>query len=129
VGKHTRIALPSKGSPLETAHSSARASTPMLNPPLTQRHTHAGFSGADLANLVNVAALQAAKTGAQSVDMSALEFARDRCAGGASRGSGVVQSARSCWCWWWVGGVGGYWGWGGVRLLLSSIWFETVQLG
>uniref|UniRef100_A0A7R9VRD6 AAA+ ATPase domain-containing protein n=1 Tax=Chlamydomonas euryale TaxID=1486919 RepID=A0A7R9VRD6_9CHLO len=50
-----------------------------------------GFSGADLANLINVAALQAAKTGSKTVDMSSLEYARDRIMMGAERKSAVIS--------------------------------------
>jgi ATP-dependent metalloprotease len=50
-----------------------------------------GFSGADLANLVNVAALRAAMQGKTVVGMADLEYAKDRVMMGAERRSAVIS--------------------------------------
>lgn len=50
-----------------------------------------GFSGADLENLVNEAALMAARTGAEEITLELLEFAKDKIMMGAERRSMIIN--------------------------------------
>ncbi len=62
---------------------------PDVDPKVIARGTP-GFSGADLANLVNEAALIAARTGKRVVTMADFEFAKDKVMMGAERRSMVM---------------------------------------
>ena len=61
-----------------------------VNPELIARGTP-GFSGADLANLVNEAALFAARTNNKTVDMREFELAKDKIMMGAERKSMIMS--------------------------------------
>lgn len=49
-----------------------------------------GFSGADLANLVNIAAIRASREGCKEVTLNHMEFAKDKILMGAERRSAVI---------------------------------------
>jgi cell division protease FtsH len=71
-------------------HMRKIALSPDVNPRVIARGTP-GFSGADLANLVNESALLAARKGRRSVGMNELEEAKDKVMMGAERRSMVMS--------------------------------------
>ncbi|KAH9981299.1 ATP-dependent peptidase [Lactifluus volemus] len=63
---------------------------PDVDPMILARGTP-GFSGADLQNMVNQAAIQASKEGCKAVDLRHLEWAKDRLVMGAERRSSYID--------------------------------------
>lgn len=70
-------------------HMKKVEASPQVNPSLLARGT-SGFSGADLMNLVNQAAIFASQQKAVSVDMSHFEWAKDKILLGAARKTMVL---------------------------------------
>lgn len=66
-----------------------------LDPEIIARGT-VGFSGAELENLVNQAALKAAVDGKKHVTMKELEFAKDKILMGEGRRAGRGSFSVSC---------------------------------
>ena len=98
--RHVAVPLPDVRGRLDIlTHYLGRVPLDPAGPPLsdvagTLARRTPGFSGAQLAALVNEAALSAARTGATSVDATRLDEARDKLLMGTERRS-LVQSAAS----------------------------------
>ena len=95
--KHITVPLPDVGGRKEILEMYAKktelSSDVDLN--ILARGT-TGFSGADLSNLMNQAALKASVDGLSSITMSVLEFAKDKILMGAERKTAVItkETAR-----------------------------------
>jgi ATP-dependent metalloprotease len=95
--KHVNVPLPDVRGRMHilTVHSKEISVDPKIDMSLIARGTP-GFSGAELANLVNQAALQASREGCRFVNHHHFEYAKDKILMGAERRSAVVsdQSRR-----------------------------------
>ncbi|KAF7792984.1 hypothetical protein EIP86_004089 [Pleurotus ostreatoroseus] len=89
--RHIAVPLPDvRGRAQILTHHMKDVTTAMnVNTMVLARGT-AGFSGADLQNMVNQAAVQAAKEGAVAVELKHFEWAKDRILMGAERKSAVI---------------------------------------
>ncbi|KAI9204957.1 peptidase family M41-domain-containing protein [Polychytrium aggregatum] len=95
--RHVAVPLPDvKGrSKILQVHMKGVQVSPDVDVTIIARGTP-GFSGADLANLINQAALKASKDGSKAVGMGDLEWAKDKILMGTERTSAVIteQSKR-----------------------------------
>ncbi|KAL7753804.1 i-AAA protease yme1 [Sorochytrium milnesiophthora] len=92
--KHVTVPLPDVRGRMQVlnVHSKKINLSPEVNMSVLARGTP-GFSGAELANLVNQAAVQASREGYKEVQMRHLEFAKDRILMGAERKSAVITES------------------------------------
>lgn len=89
--KHITVSLPDVGGRREILQMYAKKTKldPNVDLNILARGT-TGFSGADLYNLMNQAALKASVDGLSSITMSVLEFAKDKILMGAERKTAVI---------------------------------------
>ncbi|RDX56804.1 ATP-dependent metallopeptidase Hfl [Lentinus brumalis] len=90
--KHVAVPLPDvRGRVQILQHHMKNVTTgPEVDTMILARGT-VGFSGADLQNLVNQAAVKAAREGAQAVDLKHFEWAKDRIIMGAERKTSFIS--------------------------------------
>jgi ATP-dependent metalloprotease len=91
--KHITVSLPDVGGRKEILEMYAKKTKldPNVDLNVIARGT-TGFSGADLSNLMNQAALKASVDGLASITMSVLEFAKDKILMGAERKTAVITA-------------------------------------
>lgn len=89
--KKVAVNLPDVGGRLEILEMYAKKTTlhPSVDLKVLARGT-TGFSGADLFNLMNQAALKASVDGLSSITMPVLEYAKDKIVMGAERRTAVI---------------------------------------
>merc|ERR1712166_445656 len=89
--KHITVSLPDVGGRKEILEMYAKKTKldPNVDLNIIARGT-TGFSGADLSNLMNQAALKASVDGLSSITMSVLEYAKDKILMGAERKTAVI---------------------------------------
>ncbi|KAI9064398.1 ATP-dependent metallopeptidase Hfl [Trametes sanguinea] len=90
--KHVAVPLPDVRGRVQILqhHMKNVTTSPEVDTMILARGT-VGFSGADLQNLVNQAAVKAARDGAKSVDLKHFEWAKDRILMGAERKSTFIS--------------------------------------
>ena len=91
--KHITVSLPDVGGRKEILEMYAKKTKldPNVDLNVIARGT-TGFSGADLSNLMNQAALKASVDGLASITMSVLEYAKDKILMGAERKTAVITA-------------------------------------
>ncbi|KAL7283363.1 hypothetical protein ACG7TL_002793 [Trametes sanguinea] len=90
--KHVAVPLPDvRGRVQILQHHMKNVTTALEVDPMILARGTVGFSGADLQNLVNQAAVKAARDGAKAVDLKHFEWAKDRIIMGAERKSTFIS--------------------------------------
>lgn len=96
--RHVNVPLPDVRGRVQIlrVHSEDVSMAPDVDLSIIARGTP-GFSGAELKNLINIAAIQASREGEREVGMRQLDFAKDRILMGAERKSAVTtEESKRC---------------------------------